>query len=133
MVGNALSKQISIESQWICRNKEFPTPVEVKSFGNQKEITKIWNFPHLQSFVETDHIEKSMDLPKQGIPHTCDLFEDISRVFWAKPRPLEQKRRRYEGFPAKSDISIPLSDWSRDSVAPTHKYCGKLEFRSYAL
>ena len=21
-----------------------------------------------------------MDLPKQGIPHTCDLFEDISRV-----------------------------------------------------
>ena len=26
-----------------------------------------------------------MDLPKQGIPHTCDLFEDISRVSGLSP------------------------------------------------
>ena len=26
-----------------------------------------------------------MDLPKQGIPHTCDLFKDISRVTGLSP------------------------------------------------
>ena len=36
-------------------------------------------------------------------------------------------------FPPRPDISILLSDWSRDSVAPTYKYCGKLEIRSYVL
>ena len=46
-----------IESQWICRNKEFPTPVEVNTTGKPKEITKIWNSLHLQSFVETDPLE----------------------------------------------------------------------------
>ena len=46
-----------IESQWICRNKEFPAPVEIKPTENPKEIIKIWNFLHLQSFVETDPIE----------------------------------------------------------------------------
>ena len=56
----------------------------------------------------------------------CRHFQGI----WAKPRP---PRKANQSFPAKTDISIPLSNWSRDLVAPTHKYCGKLEFRSYAL
>ena len=73
---------------------------------------------------------KINDLPKQGIPRTCDLFEDISRVAGL---PTWVKEKVIQGFPAKAYISIPLSDWSHDSVAPTHKYCGKLEFRSYAL
>ena len=60
---------------------------------------------------------KSMDLSKQGIPNTCELFEDISRVSGLSPAHLG----RQISFPAKADISIPLSDWSRDSVAPTHK------------
>ena len=29
-----------------------------------------------------------MDLPKQGIPNTCDLFEDISRVSGLSPAHL---------------------------------------------
>ena len=29
-----------------------------------------------------------MDLQKQGIPHTCDLFEDISRVSGLGPTPF---------------------------------------------
>ena len=36
-----------IESQWICRNKEFPAPVEVNTMENPKK------------------------LPKYGIPYTC--------------------------------------------------------------
>ena len=73
-----------------------------KYYGKPKEIAKIWNFLHLQSFVETNPIESQW---------IC----------------------RNKEFPAKTDISILLSDWSRDSVAATHKYCGKLEFRSHAL
>ena len=73
-----------------------------------------------------------MDLQKQGIPNTCELFEDISRVSGLSPAHLGKQEGNLK-FSAKTDISIPLSDWSHDSVAPTHKYCGKLEFRSYAL
>ena len=36
-------------------------------------------------------------------------------------------------FPPKPNISIPLRDWLHNSVVPTHKYCGKLEIRSYVL
>ena len=61
-----------------------------------------------------------MGLPKQGIPHTCDLFEDISRVTRLSPAYLV-KEEVLEVFPPTPNISIPLSDWSRDSVAPTHK------------
>ena len=73
-----------------------------------------------------------MDLPKQGIPHTCDLFEDVSRVSGLSLAQLGETRKQFS-FPAKTDISIPLGDWSRDPVAQTDKYCGKLEFRLYAL
>ena len=73
-----------------------------------------------------------MDLPKQGIPNTCEVFEDISRVSRLSPAHLSETRRQFS-FPAKTDIGIPLSDWSGDSVAPTHKCCGKLGFRSYVL
>ena len=38
-----------------------------------------------------------MDLPKQGIPHTCDLFEDISRVTGLSPAHLG-KRGGEQGF-----------------------------------
>ena len=43
-----------IESQWICQNKEFPAPVEISFTEEPREITKMWNFLHLQCFVETD-------------------------------------------------------------------------------
>ena len=38
-----------------------------------------------------------MDLPKQGIPHTCDLFEGISKVSGLSPTHLG-KRGGESGF-----------------------------------
>ena len=74
-----------------------------------------------------------MGLLKQGIPHTCDLFEDISRVSGLSPTHLG-KRGGKSGFSHQNLTLAYRSVIGRgDSVAPTHKYCGKLEFRSYAL
>ena len=36
-------------------------------------------------------------------------------------------------IPLKINGFAETRDWSHDSVDPTHKYCGKLEIRSYAL
>ena len=36
-----------IESQWICRNKQFPAPVEISPVEKPKETIKIRNFLHL--------------------------------------------------------------------------------------
>ena len=33
-----------------------------------------------------------MDLPKQGIPNTCELFEDISRVSGLSPAHLGKQK-----------------------------------------
>ena len=37
-----------------------------------------------------------MDLPKQEIPHTCNLFEDISRVSGLSPTYLGKRRDKSE-------------------------------------
>ena len=37
-----------------------------------------------------------MGLPKQGIPHTCDLYEDISRVSGLSPAYLGKRRDKSE-------------------------------------
>ena len=97
-----------------------------KYYGKPKEIAKIWNFLHLQSFVETDPIESQWICRNKEFPTPARCLKTYPGFH------LGETRRQFS-FPARTDISIPLSDWSRDSVAPTHKYCRKLEFRSYAL
>ena len=39
-IGNALSKENPIESQWICRNKEFPAPVEINPMENPEKLPR---------------------------------------------------------------------------------------------
>ena len=61
-------------------------------------------------------------------PHLPTCLKTFPGYLGQAP-PAWVKEEVIQCFPVKTNISIPLSDWSRDSVAPTHKYCGKLEFR----
>ena len=50
---------------------------------------------------------------------------------FAEALPPLVKEEALQDFPPRPDISIPLYDWSRDSVPFVHKYRGKLEIDSY--
>ena len=46
-----------------------------------------------------------MDLPKQGIPNTCELFEDISRVSGLSPAHLGKQEGYLEFSPPKLTLA----------------------------
>ena len=46
-----------------------------------------------------------MDLPKQGIPNTCELFEDISRVSRISPAHLGKQEGNLEFSPPKLTLA----------------------------
>ena len=66
-----------------------------------------------------------MDLLKQGIPTPASCLKTFPGLSRLSPAHLG-KQKGESSFPTKTDISISLSDWSRDSIAPTHNRCGKL-------
>ena len=72
-----------------------------------------------------------MDLPKQeNSQHLRDVSLIYPGLLTEGPPPLVKEEAHWV-FPPKSEISIPLYDWSRDLVPLVHKYSGKLEINSY--
>ena len=90
-----------IESQWICQNKEFPTPVEISSTKNPGKLPG-QGISYTCNALSKQIPLKSMDLPKQGISNTCELFEDISRVSGLGPAHLGMQIRV---FPPKLTLA----------------------------